>query len=136
MMQGRKILTGCAVVVVALSCGTQALAAPSLETQDVQIIKTSGDTQFMRYMNAVRAQDKREAHAALLAKLRQMRDDLRNYAMIAKGGKMTDAQSAAVGVLKSIKDQTSALQAKDPGTNVDPQDNSSLDPLLFELGSN
>lgn len=135
-MQGRKILTGCAVVVVALSCGTQALAAPSLETQDVQILKTSGDTQFMRYMNAVRLQDKREARAALLAKLRQMRDDLRNYAIIAKGGKMTDVQAASVGVLKSIKEHTASLLSKDPGTNVDSQDNSSLDPLLFELGSN
>lgn len=110
-------------------------AAPSLETQDVQIIKTSGDTQFVRYLDAVRTQNAREAHAALITKLRQIRDDLRNYAVIARGGKMTDAQQAAANVLKAVKDNVAALQAKSPGTNVDPQDNSQLDPLLFELGS-
>lgn len=140
-MQVRKLLTGSVGFVAA--CGsilsfaaTHASAAPSLETQDVQIIKTSGDTQFVRYLNAVRMQDEREARVALIAKLRQIRDDLRNYALIARGGKMTSEQQAAAKVLASIKEQTNALLAKDPGTNKDPQDNSQLDPLLFELGSN
>lgn len=140
-MQVRKFLTGSAIFAVA--CGwfsgavsTNAIAAPSLETQDVQIIKTSGDTQFVRYMDAVRTQNEKEARTALIAKLRQVRDDLRNYAMIARGGKMTVEQAAAGKVLAAIKGQITGLLAKSPGTNVDPQDNSPIDPLLFELGSN
>ena len=98
--------------------------------------KTVCDTHFTPYMNAVRMQNERDAREALILKLRQMRDDLRSYALIARGGKMTDEQKAAAGVLKAIKENVSTLLAKSPGTNVDPQDNSQLDPLLFELGSN
>ena len=137
-MQFAKVLKASVLLLVVSAIGNlfvAANAAPSLETQDVQIIKTSGDTQFVRYLDAVRTQNAKEAHAALVAKLRQVRDDLRNYALIARGGKMTDAQRAAANVLKSIKDNVAALNAKNPGTNVDPQDNSALDPMLFELGS-
>lgn len=136
-MQVRKLLAWSCLAFACNAFNTpSASSAPSLETQDVQIIKTSGDTQFVRYLDAVRLQNEREARTALIAKLRQIRDDLRNYALIARGGKMPDEQAAAAKVLQAIKDQVNALNAKDPGTNRDPQDTSSLDPLLFELGSN
>lgn len=137
-MQFRKLMTWSAVFVAAGAgaFNVDANAASSLETQDVQIIKTSGDTQFVRYLDAVRTQNEKDARLALIAKLRQMRDDLRNYAMIARGGKMTAEQAAAGNVLKSVHTEISNLLSKSPGSNVDPQDNSTLDPLLFELGSN
>jgi hypothetical protein len=137
-MQSRKLTNVSALLFALCVAGNSfaaANAAPSLETQEVQVIKTGGDTQFVRYLDAVRQQNAREAQAALIAKLRQMRDDLRNYAVIARGGKMTDEQKAAANVLKAIKDNVAALLAKNPGTNLDPQDNSQLDPMLFELGS-
>jgi hypothetical protein len=137
-MQSRKLTNVSALLLALCVAGNlfaAANAAPSLETQEVQVIKAGGDTQFVRYLDAVRQQNAREAQAALIAKLRQMRDDLRNYAVIARGGKMTDEQRAAANVLKAIKDNVAALLAKNPGTNLDPQDNSQLDPMLFELGS-
>jgi hypothetical protein len=132
MMQFGKLVTGSVLLFATCLVGNCSIAAMAADGET----KTVCDTHFTPYMNAVRMQSERDAREALIGRLRQMRDDLRSYALIARGGKMADEQKAAVNVLKAIKDSVSALQAKSPGTNVDPQDNSQLDPLLFELGSN
>ena len=91
------------------------------------------DNSMANYLSAVHAMNEAGARAALVAELRKVRDDLRTYALIARGAKLTQEQKAAAGVLKSIKTEISTLTA---GTTPDPNDDSKLDPLLFELGSN
>lgn len=131
-MQFRTLVRQSAVL-LAVCCASNGVAAMA---HDHDTAAKPADPHFVPFLNAVRAQSERDAREAMIGKLRQLRDDLRNYALIARGGKMTDEQRAAGNVLKAIKDNTAALLSKAPGTNVDPQDNSQLDPLLFELGSN
>jgi hypothetical protein len=133
-MQFGKLVKGSAVLFAVCCVGNCLIPGMAQETVEQKVVVS--DTHFTPYLNAVRLQNERDARAALIAKLRQVRDEVRNYALIARGGKMTDEQKAAGTVLKAIKDSVSSLQAKAPGTNVDPQDNAQVDPLLFELGCN
>lgn len=91
------------------------------------------DNQMANYLSAAHAMNEAGARTALVAELRKIRDDLRSYALIARGAKMPQEQKAAAAVLKQIKTQISTLTA---GSTPDPNDDSQLDPLLFELGSN
>lgn len=129
-----RILVRQSTLLLAVCCASNCFVAAMAHEHDTAA--KAADPHFVPYLNAVRMQNERDAREALIAKLRQLRDDLRNYALIARGGKMTDEQRAAVNVLKAIKDSNATLLSKAPGTNVDPQDNSQLDPVLFELGSN
>ncbi len=131
-MQVRELLVWSATVVAACSFALS-IAMPNAVAEDATGITTSS---LNSYLAPVRSHDERAARSALIIKLREMRDDLRNYAVIARGAKLTEHQKASAKVLGVVKEQISALSAKEPKTIKDPEDDTDLDPLLFELGSN
>lgn len=86
-----------------------------------------------KYISAVRRQDKSQARALLIDELRQLRDDLRDWALVSRGGNFKDEQAAIIAVLKSVKDQIAKLKAGQPAVASDSEDSGALDPILFEL---
>lgn len=134
-MQVRELLVRSAMVVAvctfALNIGT-----PKAAAEEGQVTPVTSASMVNSYLGHVRANDERAARAALIIKLRSMRDDLRSYAVIARGAKMKDQQAASAKVLAVVKEQISTLAAKDPAAPKDSSDSSPLDPMLFELGSN
>ncbi len=131
-MQVRALLVWSVTVGAACSFA-MSIAMPNAVAEGGAVGTTSS---LKSYLAPVRANDEPAARLALLTKLREMRDDLRNYAVIARGAKLTEHQKASAKVLSVVKEQIGALSAKDPKTLSDPQDSTYLDPMLFELGSN
>lgn len=119
--------------ILAASVSSLPVSAREEATVSAPVAHVEVTSDVNRYMAAVRRQNKSEARLLLISELRQLRDDLRDWALVSRGGSFKSEQGAIGAVLKSVNDQIAKLKAGQANVSNDEQDTGSLDPMLFEL---